>query len=265
MRHSGLLWCAPAPGLSCFACCPPIRPAGYDHAEHESSLRRLLAENTAVFQAQGPPNKAITGYWCPGLGFLDPTGRTVGCLLHPARHQGRDLRGPTGYQEKCARESCPSARAFAALEPEPASRLAALCVGLDSFAFSSPRRNPVMRLLAFGPEVAAAVARREPASLEDLAAWDWLERLEPALGWLLAQALTRWGEAALAQPGLAERLEQAAQRLTKDMGPAPPLAQGALLGELCDEWEARLWRRLGGRGRARPEDLARWQELAAGL
>ncbi len=261
MKHSGLLLCAPKPGLSCFACCPPIRPAGYDHAEHEPSLRRLLAENTAVFHEQGPPTRAMTGYWCPGLGFLDPAGKTVGCLLHPARHDGRDLRGPTGYQEKCERESCPPARAFAALAAAEREALMALCVGLDSFAYSSPRLNPVMRLLAFGPEVAATAARLGPASRDELLAWDWLEQADAALGWLLARRLGEWGEAALAGPDLAGRLDQAAQRLRQRLGPPPPMEQGEALGGLCDEWEARAWRALSGRKRARPAELARWREL----
>ncbi|MCB2227008.1 MAG: hypothetical protein KQH53_10060 [Desulfarculaceae bacterium] len=261
MRHSGLLWCAPAPGLSCFACCPPIRPASYDHAEHEGSLRRLLAENTATFREQGPPDRAMTGYWCPGLGFLDPSGRTVGCLLHPARHGGRDLRGPTGYQEKCARESCPPARAFAVLREEDSEALVALCEGMDSFAFSSEQRNPARRLLAFGPEVAEAAVGTGLASLEELRTWDWLREADPALGWLLARRLEAWGAASLGQPGLAPRLAAEAQALARRLGPPPPLEQGQPLGELCDEWEARLWRGLNGRKRARPGELARWREL----
>lgn len=262
MRHSGLLLCAPAPGLSCFACCPPIRPAGYDHADHEASMRRLLTDNTAAFREQGPPGSAMTGYWCPGLGFLDPAGKTVGCQLHPARHQGQDLRGPTGYQEKCARESCPPSRAFAALDEPVRDALISLCEGMDSFAYSSPKRNPMMRLLAYGPEVAAAVADLGPASREELGAWGWLHEADPALGWLLAQRLGDWGGEALAGPGLAPRLAGEAEALAKRLGPPPPLEQGQPLQELCDEWEARLWRKLTGRQRARPGELARWRGLA---
>jgi hypothetical protein len=264
VSHSGLLWCAPAPGLSCFACCPPIRPAGYDHADHASSLRRLLAENTRQFRRQGPPSAPMTGYWCPGLGFLDPAGRTVGCLLHPARHGGRDLRGPTGYQEKCARESCPPARAFAALEPRARQTLTALCAGLDSFAYSSSHLNPVMRLLAFGPAVSAAAARLRPAGREELAAWAWLGRADPALGWLLARRLESWGDPALRWTDLAARLEEAARELSRRLGPPPPLAHGAPLGPLCGEWAARAWRALTRRRRARPAELARWRKAAEG-
>ncbi len=261
MRHSGLLLCAPGRGLSCVACCPPIRPAGYDHADHLGSLRRLLAENTRALREEGPPTKPITGYWCPGLGYLDGAGRQAGCLLHPARHQGQDLRGPTGFQEKCARESCPPARAYAALAEAERAALLDLCAGLESLAFGSPRLNPVMRLLAFGPEVAAAAARRAPGSREDLAAWLWLGETPPAWGWLLARRLEAWGEAALAQADLAQRLAAEAQALAQRLGPAPPLEQGEPLHALCGEWEARAWRSLSGRRRARPADLARWRSL----
>ncbi|RJX29943.1 MAG: hypothetical protein C4525_13785 [Desulfarculus sp.] len=251
--------CAPGQGLSCFACCPPIRPAGYDHAAHQGSLRRLLADNTAAV-SQGRMPGPITGFWCPGLGFLDRAGRQVGCLLHPARHQGQDLRGPTGYAAKCGRESCAPARAFAELTPAAREALLAPCAGMDSFAFSSPRLNPVMRLLAFGPKVAAAAAGLRP-SLETLRGWAWLWRAEEAMGWLLGRALGSWGAGALAEPGLNERLAQAAGRLAQALGPSPPLDPGQALEELAHEWEARCWRTLAGRRRARPAELARWRAL----
>ncbi|MEW5911792.1 MAG: hypothetical protein AB1814_04505 [Thermodesulfobacteriota bacterium] len=254
--------CAPGLGLSCFACCPPIRPAGYDHADHQGSLRRLLADNTAAISQGRLPNAPIIGYWCPGLGCLDWAGRQVGCLLHPARHDGQDRRGPTGYAAKCSRESCAPARAFARLSAEAQAMLIAPCAGMDSFAFSSPRLNPVLRLLAFGPMVAAAAAGLRPG-LEDLRGWDWLWRAENAQGWLLGRALEQWGARALAEPGLAQRLAAAAARLAQALGPCPPLETGQALKELADEWEARCWRGLTGRRRARPAELARWRGLAA--
>lgn len=261
MKHSGLLLCSPGRGLSCVACCPPIRPAGYDHADHLGSLRRLLSENTRALREQGPPAKPITGYWCPGLGYLDSAGRMAGCLLHPAQNQGRDLRGPTGFQEKCARESCPPARAFAALGEAQREALMDLCQGMDSLSFGSPRLNPVMRLLAFGPEVAAAATGLSLGSREDLAAWPWLNETPPAWGWLLARRLEAWGAEAMASVDLAARLAGEAQALTQRLGPVPPLEQGQALHTLCDEWEARAWQNLSGRRRVRPTDLARWRAL----
>ncbi len=253
--------CSPGQGLSCFACCPPIRPPGYDHAAHRGSLTRLLSENTAAIKRGELPQGEMTGYWCPGLGFLDSRGHRVGCLLHPALNQGQDRRGPTGYREKCARESCAPARAFAALSPGAQSVLIDLCAGMDSFTFSSPTHNPVMRLLAFGPTVAGAVAGLGPASLEELRAWSWLDEIEPARGWLLGQAQAVWGGEALRDPGLAGRIADLHQRVAAGLGPAPPHDAGEPLAALCDEWQARYWRAASGRRRARPAEVERWKVL----
>lgn len=253
----------PAEGLSCFACCPPIRPAGYDHADDRGSWRRLFSENRAAFLAGELPRRPLTGFSCPGLGFLDSAGRQVGCLLHPARNQGRDLRGPTGYRDKCARESCPESRAYATLAGEVRAALMDLCTGLDPFAFSSRRLNPVMRLLGFGPEVARAAAGLGPAGREELAAWPWLGQADPAQGWLLARLLEKEGPGLLLDPGLAGRLSAVAAELAKRLGPAPPAEQGTPLFALCDEWEARFWRLVSGRRRARRAELEAWRAWLA--
>jgi hypothetical protein len=257
--------CRPHDQLSCFACCPPLRPAGYDHADHRPSLRRLLSDNRAAFLAGQIPDRPMTGFFCPGLGFLDARGRLVGCLLHPARNQGRDLRSPTGYAEKCSRESCPEARAFALLPPSGGERLIRLCQGMDSFVFSSRRLNPVMALLALGPETAGAAAQLHIQDVEQLRAWPWLGRVPPALGWLLGRLLQERGPEALLAPDLERRLTRAADRLARRLGPRPPAATGRLLNELCDEWEARLWRDLSGSGRALPGRLARMRKALEGL
>lgn len=253
--------CSPGLGLSCFACCPPIRPPGYDHADHTASLRRLFSEARQEHlsgQAPGP----ILGFSCPGLGFLDSAGHQVGCLYHPARHGGQDLRLATGYQPKCARESCPPARAYARL-PEPARReLISLCAGLDAFSFSSRRLNPLLRLLALGPRVAREVAGLGLASLAELEALAWLDQTPPALGWLLGHWLELAGSAPLARPGLAGELTALAQDLARRLGPRPPLEQGPPLEELCGEWEARFWRAQAGRRRLPAETLAAWRGLA---
>ncbi|MBI5522758.1 MAG: hypothetical protein HY910_09030 [Desulfarculus sp.] len=254
--------CSPGGGLSCFACCPPIRPAGYDHADHRPSLRRLFSEARQDHLA-GRPVRPMQGFVCSGLGFLDAQGRQVGCLYHPARHGGVDLRLATGYQPKCARESCPQARAFALLPPPARQALVDLCAGLDAFAFSSPRHNPLMRLLALGPEVAGAALDLPLAGRGELASWPWLEETPPAWGWLLGRLLGREGPGLLRQPGLAARLAQVAEALARQMGPAPPLASGRPLAEMCDEWEARFWRGLSGRSRASQDGLERWRGLPA--
>lgn len=254
----------PAPKLSCFACCPPIRPAGYDHAQDRGSWRRMFSENRAAFLAGQLPDRVQIGFSCPGLGFLDASGSQVGCLLHPARNQGRDLREPTGYRGKCARESCPQSRAYAALPQGLRAALTALCAGMDPFTFSSRILNPVMRLLAFGPEVAsAAAAGSAPSDIETLSAWTWLQEADPAHGWLLARLLDGRGPGLLTEPGLTALLRDKAGEIAKRLGPSPPLDQGQPLFELCDEWEARFWRALSSRHRARSAELEAWRAVAA--
>ena len=202
----------------------------------------------------------MVGFSCPGLGFLDQKGRQVGCLYHPARHGGVDKRLATGYQPKCARETCPEARAFALLEAPERRRLVELCAGLDAFAFSS-RHNPARRLLAFGPAVAGPALGLPPASLEELARWTWLERAQPAWGYLLGLLAREQGAGVLREDGLEARLADRVEDIGRALGPVPPTLQGQPINELCDEWEARFWRRASGRAQARPDQLERWRRL----
>jgi hypothetical protein len=251
--------CMPRPGLGCFNCCPPIRPAGYDHADHRPSLTRLLRENRADYLADRLAVREITGLWCDGLGFLEPGERLAGCLLHPARNGGQDLRGPTGYQEKCAREWCIEARAWAELSPNDQDALIALCQGMDSFTFSSRRLNPVMRLLGFGPQVAAMAAARGSDWLAGLDSLIWLDRAQPWQGWLLAR-LVEQGRTGLDQAEAAEILTSTAQDLARGLEPQPPLESGLPLSQVFDDpWEARFWRMLLKRHKARPAEAARWR------
>ncbi len=250
--------CSPAPGLACFRCCPPLRPAGYDHADHRGPLRRQFSDNRAAFMRGELPRRPLVGFSCPGLGFLDRRGRTVGCLLHPARNQGRDLRRLTGYAQKCARESCPQARAFAALEAAERAALLEPCRGMDSFQFSSPRLNPLMGLLALGPGVARAAAGLGPGRVR-------LEGLDPAWGWLLYGLVRRRGAGVLGEAGLAGRLQELVRELARRLGPFPPLERGEPLYRLCSEWEARFWHRLSGGRRCLPRELERRRRALARL
>lgn len=145
--------CAPTPNVSCFGCCPPIRPPHYDPLDYVGFLKREFAENRRRFLETGPRSQPIVGFSCWALGLLDPRGETIGCLLHPAQNQGEDLRHLVGYDAKCRRESCRPARVFAQLSSaaqafwlEPAS-------GLNSFYFSSRRANPLFHILGWGVKV----------------------------------------------------------------------------------------------------------------
>jgi hypothetical protein len=75
--------CRPNDELSCFACCPPIRPADYEHVDYKGSLKRQFSQNREDFLAGEMPDKPIVGYSCPGLGFFGLPGQNVGCLYHP--------------------------------------------------------------------------------------------------------------------------------------------------------------------------------------
>jgi hypothetical protein len=202
--------CRPDDEKSCFACCPPIRPPGYDHLPWRSSLTRLLVDNTRRFKREGPRPEPITGYFCWGLGFLDPAGKQIGCLLHPAQNQGRDLRHLTGYGDKCRRESCPPAQAFAQLTDDQQQCLLGLAQGLDSFQYSGP--NLLRGVLSWGKKIAAGLADLEENSvLGGERLWDAYPLLvRPDLdgrAWLLEQLLDHHGPAVLARPDLAACLE----------------------------------------------------------
>jgi len=153
--------CFPGTGRSCFACCPPIRPAGYDHLDHRPMIRRMLRENTAAFGEKGTGFSPITGFSCWALGYLDPEYRLVGCLLHPARNGGMDLRFRVGYGEKCSREICPEAKRFGDLREVERGFWSRLANGLDAFEYSSRKTNPLFRILGWGPLLLGAVAGAE--------------------------------------------------------------------------------------------------------
>ena len=146
-----LTLCSPGPDTSCFGCCPPIRPAHYDPLAFASSLKREFVEHRHRFLADGPRSRPIVGFSCWALGYLDEKGRRIGCLLHPSRHGGRDLRFLTGYGDKCRREMCLAAQSFARLAPAGQTFWLTLARGLNSFYFSSPRSNSLFHVLLWGP------------------------------------------------------------------------------------------------------------------
>ena len=230
LEHGPTL-CRPDDEKSCFGCCPPIRPAGYDHADHRAELTRQLRENTRAFKERPPGVKPITGFSCWALGFLDE-GRPplVGCLLHPARNQGRDIRDLTGYGDKCRREFCLEATAFAQLPAGLAAFTLTPAQGLDSFTYSSRQRNPTFRLLRWGPKVIEHLAALEPDGLTREA---WRERwgllageLAPERdGFMLDNLLERMSLEDLAKPTFRARYHKALEDFISRRRPVvnPPL------------------------------------------
>jgi hypothetical protein len=156
--------CAPMPGVTCFHCCPPIRPARHDTMELREGWSAELRRNSRrIHRMKGDPSP-IDGRSCWALGFLDREEKSVGCLLHPERNGGADLRHLVEFGEKCAREWCAEARVFGRLEREERV-LCLACAPLDdSFAYSSRRSNPLFRLLAWEEELVRALLRRESGS-----------------------------------------------------------------------------------------------------
>lgn len=133
----------------------------------------------------------VVGFWCWALGYLDPALKTIGCLLHPSRHEGVDLRFLTGYGAKCARELCYEAHQFDRLSDAAQLFWLELARGLNSFYFSSPRANPLFHLLRWGPTVLEGVkllsSKKSWSATEAIWHLDFLLRndLEPR-AWRLA-------------------------------------------------------------------------------
>jgi hypothetical protein len=152
MRHdlNTSTLCFPDGLKSCFACCPPIRPAGYEHATYKNIIRRILRENTASFVREDRATISIRGFSCWALGYLDRDCRLPGCLLHPFQNDGIDLRYRVDYGEKCQRESCQEARTFAKLPSDVKAAWIHLADGLDSFSYSSRSTNLLFRMMNWG-------------------------------------------------------------------------------------------------------------------
>ncbi|RJR47931.1 MAG: hypothetical protein C4576_08850 [Desulfobacteraceae bacterium] len=153
--------CMPDSQKSCFACCPPIRPSGYEHLTYVNIVKRILRENTADFDPLGEEVRPITGYSCWALGYLDAEYKLIGCLLHPARHHGLDLRSRVDYGGKCGRELCPEAKTFSLLSSSAARFWLHLADGLDSFGYSSRRENPLFSLLGWGAPLLSGTAEEK--------------------------------------------------------------------------------------------------------
>jgi hypothetical protein len=161
MNFSFVTLCSPDAQKSCFACCPPIRPAGYDHRLYKNMIKRVLRENTAAFDQRNDRIVPITGFSCWALGYLDGAYQRIGCLLHPFRHEGLDLRYRVDYGNKCARETCPEAKVFDALTIREREFWLGLADGFDSFDYSSKKVNPLFNLMGWGCHLLRLVAAVE--------------------------------------------------------------------------------------------------------
>ncbi len=113
-------------------------------------VRRVLRENTLAFAGSSKSVRPITGLSCWALGYLDNEYKTVGCLLHPAKNMGEDLRFRVDYGEKCSRESCLEAKTFLELKTSERKFWLSLTDGLDAFSYSSRRFNPLFKLMGWG-------------------------------------------------------------------------------------------------------------------
>lgn len=153
--------CFPDNEKSCFACCPPIRPAGYEHIQFKQIIMRILRENREHFNRKDGDVIPITGFSCWALGYVDKGYRLVGCLLHPAQNRGDDLRYRIDFGEKCRRETCQEERIFSGLEETEKKFWLQLSGGLDSFAYSSKTYNPLFNMLGWGIQILRRIAREE--------------------------------------------------------------------------------------------------------
>jgi hypothetical protein len=114
--------CQPDARKSCGACC-----GLFNYQDHSrATLQHLLRKRAEFFEKFGREDraeeyrkrtKAVVSspklveniYNCEFLGFLDKEERRVGCLLHPAKNKGEDLRNNSFYgADLCAGHLCPS-------------------------------------------------------------------------------------------------------------------------------------------------------------
>jgi hypothetical protein len=124
-------------------------------------IKRVLRENTQAFDSKNRDINPIIGFSCWALGYLDSAHKQVGCLLHPGRNGGRDLRFRVDYGNKCERESCPEAKRFIQLGTSAQTFWMHLADGLDAFAYSSREKNPLFSLLGWGLKLLRLIPRWE--------------------------------------------------------------------------------------------------------
>jgi hypothetical protein len=203
MNNESPSLCAPDREKSCFACCPPIRPSGYEHITYRWIIHRELLNATKEFDGDSDNVRSITGYSCWALGYLDRRFRRVGCLLHPNQNRGRDLRCRVDYGEKCSRESCEESRMFDLLAEDVRRYYIALTHGLDSFSYSSRKENPLFTLVWWGTGILTYLAHNGDGKAVDRATFFskfplFASGLDPRkYAYLVSFLVSRHGEAIL--------------------------------------------------------------------
>ncbi len=153
--------CFPDSSKSCFACCPPIRSAGYDHLDFKNIIKRVLLENSSGYDPDERCVRPITGFSCWALGYIDDDFKQPGCLLHPFQNNGEDLRYRIDYGTKCIREACFEACVFERLTEKNRQFWLRLADGMDSFEYSSRKINILFKLLGWGDKILSAIADSE--------------------------------------------------------------------------------------------------------
>lgn len=161
MNRQDITLCAPDSKKSCFACCPPIRPSGYEHIQYRKSVERILRENSEGFRKEEERIAPITGFSCWALGYLDKEHKLIGCLLHPAQNRGADRRYRVDYGDKCRREICQEEKTFSELKVDEKKFWLHLADNLDSFSYSSRKVNPLFHLMGWGTYLLRLIAYEE--------------------------------------------------------------------------------------------------------
>jgi hypothetical protein len=178
-------------------------------------------ENSSNFNKKDRDIIPITGYSCWALGFIDRNYQQAGCLLHPAQNGGNDLRYRVDFGDKCRREACPEAEVFAGLAPQERVFWIKLAEGLDSFAYSSRKKNPLFTILGWGKDLLGLIASQErSASLTR----DSLSKSYPILAsplspracaFLLFRVVQRAGVSVLKSKRFVSDFEQWARNLSR--------------------------------------------------
>lgn len=238
MKKESVTLCSPDDEKTCFACCPPIRPAGYEHRQYRNIIKRMLRENTRQFNRKDDSVVPITGFSCWALGYLDVGCKRIGCLLHPICNDGMDLRYRVDYGEKCRRETCPEAKVFSRLTIEAQAFWLQLTEGLDSFAYSSAKHNPLFGLMGWGEGLLGRIAEKERGKSYDVSSFFetyplFKTHLRPRdHAYLLDRVTNKKSVLLLKQQGFRAAFENHAARLLtrveRDMRPAaggPPVHQ----------------------------------------